>query len=123
MIYYFLAFFVEGVILWQYARALFLPSDNHRKAGLLPFLYLFLFFISTLKIIWLNTVLFLFVNFIYLHTQYRLGWLPALFYSAVLTAVMSMCELMLYGIISCYSPHFLAEPLYPPKPCHFGDFQ
>ncbi len=49
------------------------------------------------------------INFIFLFTQYDLKWYSALFHSAVIAAVMGMCELTVYSTIERFSPHFLAK--------------
>lgn len=122
-VWYFFNFFVEAVILWQYASNLFFPTGSNHKAMPIPSdnlqktlrkrrmllligLHLLLFTVSILEIRWLNAVLFLSVYFIYLFAQYQLKWFGALFHSSILTAIMSTCELLSYGIISHYSPYF-----------------
>lgn len=123
---YFFSHLMEAIIIWQYASNLFPAVDNNYKLTLLnsdnfskkqarkrililACLYLFLFIISTLEIIWLNAVLYFLVNVLYLLTQYRLKYFPAIFHSAILAAVMSACEFLLYGIISHYTPYFFSE--------------
>lgn len=128
IICYFFSFFAAAVVLWQYSSALFSAADNasatvlpdsddfYKKQAakqilVLALLHLFLFAVSIAEIRWLNAFLFCAVYFIYFVTQYRLKWLTALFHSVTLTAVMSMCELILFGIILRYSPHFFsAQP-------------
>lgn len=122
-IWYFFNFFVEAIILWQYAYNLFLPAGSNLKTAfifpgylqkrllqkrilVLICLHLLLFSVSILEIRWLNAVLFLLAHFTYLFTQYQLTWFSALFHSSVLTAVMCTCELLSYGVISHYSPYF-----------------
>lgn len=56
--------------------------------------------------------LYFFVNFIYLYSQYQLKWFSALFHSAILTSIMGTCELIPFGILLRYSPHFFAETSY-----------
>lgn len=110
---YFFSFFVEAVILWQYASNLFVEKSQTKvKAVILICLYSFLFIMSLFEIKWLNAALYLIICFIYFFTQYQLKWYSALFHSSILTAVMSMCELILYGIISRYTPHFFADAAY-----------
>lgn len=126
---YFFSYFAEAIILWQYASSLFLPTGKDSKSELLASddlgkkqakkrvlilscLYLFLFFVALAEIKWLNAVLFILVNFIYLLTQYRIRWFSALFHSAVLTAVMAMCELVLVAMLFRYSPFFFDELSY-----------
>lgn len=126
LIYYFFYYFLEAVIFWLYTSSLFTSTSNgqkskffssnnlqngpeKRKIFVLTCLYLFLFSISIIEIKWLNAILFLLANYIYLLTQYHSKSIPALFHSAILTAVMAMCELISYSIILYCSPHFLAE--------------
>lgn len=45
-------------------------------------------------------------NFIILSTQCKVRWYSAFFHSAIITAVMCMCELMVYGIILRFFPRF-----------------
>jgi signal transduction histidine kinase len=105
---YFFSFLVEAIILWQYSSNLF---SGKRKSGIklivLSGLYFMLFFVSLYESIWLNGTLYFLFNFIFLVTQYDLNWYTALFHSSILTAVMSMSELMVYGIIKRFAPHFL----------------
>lgn len=75
-------------------------------------LYLVLFAVSLYDFKWLNVSMYLLVNFIFLLTMYRLKWHSALFHSAVLTAIMSMCELAVYSIIGRFAPHFFTETTY-----------
>lgn len=126
---YFFGHFTEALILYLYASSLFLPADDNspqafacsserhsrqtKKAILvLSFLYTALFGISLLEIRMLNAVFSLAVTFLYLFTQYDLKWHAALFHSAILTAVMAICEVLLLGIISFSSPYFFADAEY-----------
>lgn len=113
IICYFFSIFVEAIILWQYACALFVPK--HRAKTRLIFvcaLYLILFAVSLYDFKWLNASLYLLANFIFLFTMYRLKWHSVLFHSAVLTAIMSMCELTAYSIIGRFAPHFFTKTTY-----------
>ena len=110
---YFLVFFIEAVILWQYSSILFEPKYRPATRILvLCGLYFILFAISSLQLRWLNMALYLLANFIFLVAQYNLKWHSALFYSAILAAVMGMCELAVYSIVKYYTPHFYAESEY-----------
>ena len=107
---YFFTFLIEAVILWQYSSNLF----TARRRPWIQFAMLFIFYftmfaVSLLESIWLNMALYLVMNFIFLLAQYDLKWYSALFHSAVLAAVMGMCELTVYSTIERFSPHFLAE--------------
>jgi two-component system sensor histidine kinase AgrC len=127
---YFFSHFMEAIILWQYTSNLFPPVQYNLKLALsvsdtfnkkhaqkrihiLIFLYIFLFVISIAEIKWLNATSYFLVNLIYLLTQCRLKYFPAIFHSAILTAVMSACELLLYSIISHYTTYFFSESFFP----------
>lgn len=105
---YFFSFLVEAIILWQYSSNLF-PAK--RKSGVklivLSSLYFILFLVSLLESIWINIILYFLLNFIFLMTQCYLNWYTALFHSSILTAVMAMSELVVYGITKHFAPRFL----------------
>lgn len=105
---YFFSFFVEAIIFWQYSSHLFSAKRKPWiKLIVLCSLYFILFSVSLFESIWLNITLYFLLNFILLITQYCLNWYTALFHSSILTAVMSMSELMIYGMIKRFAPHFL----------------
>jgi hypothetical protein len=105
---YFFSFLIEAIILWQYSSNLFSAKRKLLvKLIVLCCLYFILFFASWFESIWLNVALYFLFNFIFLVTQFYLNWYTALFHSSILTAVMSMSELMVYGIIKRFAPHFL----------------
>ena len=107
---YFFAFLIEAVILWQYSSSLFTARRKpHIQFAMLLLFYLTMFAISLLEHKWLNVTLYFILNFIFLLTQYDLKWYSALFHSAVIAAVMGMCELTVYSTMERFSPHFLAE--------------
>lgn len=108
---YFFTFLIEAVILWLYSSNLF----TARRKPWIQFAMLFIFYftmfaVSLLEYIWLNMALYLVMNFIFLLAQYDLKWYSALFHSAVLAAVMGMCELTVYSTIERFSPHFYTDP-------------
>lgn len=120
---YLFSFFIEAVILWQYTSTLFVPKQRMRaRLILLCTLYLILFAVSLFDFKWLNVSLYLLVNFIFLITMYRLKWHSALFHSAVLAAVMSMCELTVYSIIGHFAPHFFTKTTSAQNIILFGIF-
>lgn len=107
---YFFSFLVEAVILWQYASFSFVPKLRAKaRLILLCILYSILFIISLYDLKWLNALLYFWVNFTFMKVGYRLKWLSAFFHSAILTAVMAMCELAVYGVVEHFSPHFFTE--------------
>ena len=105
---YFFSFLVEAIILWQYSFNLF-PARHtpRRKLAVLCGLYFILFCVSLSEFIWSNIVLYFLLNFIFLLTQCYLNWYTALFHSSILTAVMTMSELAVYGITKHFAPRFL----------------
>lgn len=104
----FFSFFTEAVILWQYASSLFTSSySNKIKLALLSAFYAILFLISLLGQTGLNTISFFVINTIFLYMLFKLKLLLALFHSAILTAIMGLSELAVFGIISRFFPHFV----------------
>ena len=107
---YLFSFLVEAVILWQYSSSLFTAKCKiHIRLTLLCSLYTLLFATSLFQCAWLNVILYFCANFIFFTTQYKVNWKSSLFHSAILTAVMGMCELIAYSIISRFTPHFLQK--------------
>lgn len=113
IISYFLCFLVEAIILLQYASHLFIAKRSLKKRlVMLCILYTFLFVTSLFNIKWLNMSLYLIANFVFLITQYDLKYRLAFFHSAILAAVMGMCELVVYSIIERSTPNFFAQMEY-----------
>ena len=105
---YFFSFLVEAIILWQYSSHLFSAKHSlKRKSAVLCGLYFILFCVSLSEFIWLNILLYFLFNFIFFMTQCYLNWYTAVFHSSILTVVMTMSELMVYGITKRFAPHFL----------------
>ena len=105
---YFFSFLVEAIILWQYSSDLF-PAKRtpQRKLAVLCSLYFILFCVSLFESIWLNIILYFFLNLIFLMTQCYLNWYTAVFHTFILTAFMTMSELVVYGITKRFAPHYL----------------
>ena len=109
-VFYFLCFCVEAIILWQYTSHLFIPKHPSKvKLFVLCSLYTLLFGVSLFNIKWLNMCLYLLANYLFLITQYKIKHLSACFHSAVLAAVMGMCELLIYSIVEHFMPHFFSR--------------
>ena len=105
---YFFSFLVEAIILWQYSSHLFSAKHSPKRGlAVLCGLYFILFCVSLSEFIWLNILLYFLFNFIFFMTQCYLNWYTAVFHSSILTAVMTMSELMVYGITKRFAPHFL----------------
>lgn len=97
---YSFSFFMEAIILWQYTSTLFV---SRRKPWInltvLSILYFILFSASLLEYKVLNTTLYFLANFLFLLCNMELKWYTAFFHSAILMAIMGMCELTAYGMI------------------------
>ncbi len=105
---YFFSFLVEAIILWQYSSNLFpVRHTPQRKLAVLCGLYFILFCVSLSESIWINIILYFLLNFIFLVTECYLNWYTAVFHSSILTAVMTMSELIVYAITKRFAPHFL----------------
>lgn len=110
VIYYSFCYIVEAIIFWQYCSSLFIPKQSFkRRLAVLCSLYFFIFILSLFELTLLNAILYFSVNFIFLITQYKLNWQLSLFHSTLLTAIMAMCELLVYSIISRFTPHFFSN--------------
>ena len=104
------AFLVEAIILLQYASRLFSPKRPlSDRLVVLSLLYTCLCAAAFFNIKWLNMLLYLFTNFLFLVTQYDVKWRAAAFHSTLLAAVMGMCELIVYSIIARTAPHFYMQ--------------
>lgn len=110
---YFFIFLTEAVILWQYAFPLFAARYKTRTVlTALCGLYLILFAASLFESKWLNVALYFMVNFLFLAVYCFRNWSSAFFHSSMLTAVMVLCELMVYYIITYFAPHFFTKGEY-----------
>lgn len=107
----FFSFFTEAVILWQYSSSLFTSSHSGKiRLALLSALYSILFFLSLPGQTGLNIISYFVMNTVYLYILFKLKLLLTLFHSAILTAIMGISELVVFGIISRFFPHFLLKP-------------
>ncbi|MDE7323564.1 MAG: GHKL domain-containing protein [Lachnospiraceae bacterium] len=107
---YFFSFLVEAIVLWQYSSNLFTAKRKPWiKFVMLFVFYLTMFAVSLLEYKWLNITLYFFLNFIFLLAQHDLKWYSALFHSAIIAAIMGMCELTVYSVVERFTPHFFAE--------------
>lgn len=107
----FFCYAVEALIMWHYSTSLFIPKRSNKiRVSALVICYFIAFLFSIYDQIFINFISFLLINFIFLYTQYELKCTLSLFHSAIITAIMAMSELALYGIISLFSPRFLSNP-------------
>lgn len=107
----FLIYFVEAVIIWQYASSLFLSKNQSSAPSLitLSVLYLSAYAISLFGVNWLNLISYFIINLIFLFSQYQIKLYIAFFHSVILTCVMGISELAIYSIIERFSPHFFVD--------------
>lgn len=108
---YALSYFVESIVLYQYASNIFVPKNTsfYKKVFMLAGIYLGLFCIAAcFRNRLVNILAFLLANLFYLIMQYQLNWLLCTFHSALITALMGMCEVTVYVIQEQFAPNFLA---------------
>lgn len=107
---YLISYIVEAIIMWQYCNSLFIPKHSNKIRGsVLVILYSIMYLTSFLGQTWVNITVFLLLNSFFLLTQYDLKWSAVLFHSAIITAIMSLSELAVYGVISLFSPLFFEK--------------
>ena len=110
IISYFLCFIVEAIIVVQYASHLFnAKRTSGNRLTTLCALYTILFIVSLFNNRPINMLLYLTANCIFLSTQYEVNYRFALFHSVLLSAVMGMCELIIYYMIERFTPRFFAQ--------------
>lgn len=108
---YAVSYFVEGVVLFQYTSSLFVPRNSvyHKKAFTLAVLYFVLFLMAVcFRNRLVNITAFSLFNFFYLISQYQLNWFLCIFHSALITALMGMCEIIVYVVQGQFVPNSLA---------------
>lgn len=104
------SFFIEAIILWQYAGSLFTPVHSFAIRFLaLSVSYLILFFISIFNVISLNIVFYFLLNALFLSFHFQLRHRTALFHSVILTFVMGTSEFIAFSVVSRFAPHFITE--------------
>lgn len=107
---YLISFLIEGITLWYYG-SLFEEKRSiiNRIISLIVF-YSILFFVAIFDIKWLNAILYILFNFVFLFYNYRLKWFTSFFNSLLITALMSMCELGIYAFMERFiAPHFFEQ--------------
>lgn len=98
---YALIYLIEAIILWQYSDHMFASKTNlFMQIFFVILLYCIPFALFFLENIWLNSIAFLSINFIYLLFIFRIRWYTALFHATTLTITMSASELVVVGLIS-----------------------
>lgn len=113
MICYIIIYILEACILWQYCQNLFPAKYTRQREAIVLFLcYSVIYIASLFKNIWINFLMFLLLNFIFLLLIYQLKLLTALFHSMFITTAMTLSELCVIGILSYFAPDFYAEMTY-----------
>ncbi len=111
---YFLGTLAEATLIWEYSTSLFIPKYSDRIKGLsLAVSYFILFLLSYIGKAGINIVAFLLVNYIFLYTQHQLKHSIALFHSAIITTILLMSELVVYGVLSLINPNSHLSPFHP----------
>ncbi len=106
-LYLFFSFIIEAIIIYLYCSGLFEPKNSCKTCLLtLCSLYLILFCVSLMKSTLLNGILYFVINFIFLYSQFRLKWYSAIFHTAIITAIMGTCELIVYAVFQLFTPDF-----------------
>lgn len=113
MICYIIIYILEACIIWQYCQNLF-PSKypKQREVIVLFFCYSIIYIAFLFENIWINFLIFLLMNFIFLLLIYHLKLLTALFHSIFITTAMTLSELCVIGILSYFAPDFYTKRTY-----------
>lgn len=112
LIYYGLVYFAEALIIWQYSTQMF--HSKFRKfveLCLCITLYTIPFFLCLTENVWINFLSFLLINFIYLFITFHCTWYIALFHTTIVTAIMSITELLSSAIFSHLTYTFYQDSL------------
>ena len=111
IILYLFAYLTEGYIVFRYASCFFTPRYRTATRLLtLGLLYIVMAFFAIWEISWLNVILFIILNGIFLFSQYRLSFSQGILHLALLTALMAASEIVVYSIVSRFAPHFYTNP-------------
>lgn len=110
---YLLVFIFESVILWLYCRRLFTSIFNVRTEllGLIT-CYFLLFLGSMIEKYWINFILFLSLNLLFMLAFYNVRIYTAFFHSMLITMIMSLTEFIVVILASHYSPSFYDDRTY-----------
>ena len=112
LVYYGLVYFVEALIIWQYSTQMF--SIKYRKSGVLCLsitLYIIPFLLSLTENIWVNFLSFAITNFVFLFIAFHCTWYIALFHATIVTAIMSITEVLSSAIFSHLTYTFYQDSL------------
>lgn len=79
------------------------------RTGCICLLYCALFLFSLIDKVWINIIVYFIINFLFLHTQFKIDLLSAIFHTAILTTIMGLSELFMLGFMARFVPHFLSN--------------
>lgn len=97
---FFCAYFIEAIILWQYAFTTFHPKHSaFTRIALLASLYFLLSIFFALNLIGVNAIAFFAANFIFFYFMFYSGLFSALFHASLVTAIMGLSELIVTSAI------------------------
>ena len=118
---FFFCILAEAIIIWLYSSSVFYAKKSPQiRICVLSIFYFILFLVSLTESKWLNVVSYLLLNFVFFYYMFQIRWIFAVFHSILITALMSTCEVVTYGIIKLSSPHFLEHGSDPSAMAMFG---
>lgn len=107
---YIIAYLIEAFILWLYCSDLFIPKYNFRITSISLFLlYSLLFALCQFDIYMLNASAFLFVNYLFIRSFYKVSRTSALFHAGISTVAMSFGETILFTFFPYFAKNFYSE--------------
>lgn len=108
---YLLIYFCEALIFSYYCNKVFAKRRRIPDHGILLGLYGLLFMFSLLKNPYLNTALFVLINFSYTVFVIKAKWTSALFSTFITTTVMGLSEVITFALSSTMPREILSEQL------------
>lgn len=106
IILYFFSNMIEICALGIYCELLFSPRYSKRtRFILLPVFCIVLFIVSLFRNPLLNISLFAFIFSFYIFTQFKIRWYICLFHTLILTALDSITEMVVFGVLNYYFPN------------------
>lgn len=101
IICYMVIYIIEALILWQYCSNIFISKYRATtECAFAILIYIIPFFAVFLNNTWLNCLLFLLANFIYILACYKTQLHTSLFHATITTVIMALSELLFAGIFS-----------------------
>ncbi len=105
---FFFAILAEAVIVWMYSSSVFDARKSFAtRVSVITVFYFTLFLVSLAESSLFNVISYILLNFVFFVSMFYIKWIFAFFHSVLITALMSTCEVITYGIIKLSSPNFL----------------